>query len=147
MSRPSGAKTRHSWRSSVRVASAPSSPCYRQDAVEHGVGKGQRVLFAQRRKRPAGRRPGDDARLCRHQRHDPFGLAEIGPQIGRGKAVTEHAQPFELRPARPQAARNQPPRRLAQRCLVEFDKMAGVQLHDDCLRPSATGFNNGEALC
>ena len=115
-------------------------PMHHQNPVEKCVGKGQRVFFHQGGEAFAAR-PGGDAIMGRHRGHAALGFQQKGPQIGHGIAITQQPQAFDIGPDLAQPAQQDAPGHRAQMAVIEFGKLADIELHAIGVAPTAFTFN------
>ena len=128
-SRPFGAITRHSSRNSARVRSLHSSMCTRRSRSAHSSGSGSSVSSTSTLKPLPWSRPGDHAKLGRHQRAQGAGIGAEGAKIRRGEAETEQAHALQIAPARPEPCPKQAAHHAPERGGIEVLQIDGIEMH------------------
>ena len=100
-----------------------------QNPIHRRIRQRQRHLIDQRRQRRAFRRPFQHALRRRHESQTALRRVAKQSQIGGGIADAEHALVLGIRPARLDAAIDQPPRRDAEPLRIEVPEIDDVDGH------------------
>ena len=102
---------------------------HQQHAIDRGIRQRQFELVDQRRERRPRGRPFHHALRRRHEGEAALGLLAEQPEIGRGVADAEHAQPARIGPALADAAADEMPRHGAEPLGVEIAQIDDVDGH------------------
>src|SRR6266436_1747893 len=100
-----------------------------QDAVDRGIRQRQRKFIDQcRERRPRGR-PFQHALRRRHEGDAALAVLAKQAEIGRGIAEAEYPLALRVRPARMDAAIDQPPRHDAEALRIEIAEIDDIDGH------------------
>src|SRR5258708_20070657 len=100
-----------------------------KDAVDGGIRQRQRKCIDQRRQRRPGHRPFRDPLRRRHEGDAALAVLAEQPEIGRGIAEAEHPLALRARPARVNAAIDQPPGHDAEALRIKIAEVDDIDGH------------------
>ena len=128
-SRPFGASTRHSSRSSGRVRSLPFEHVHEQEPVGTSSSSGSSVSSTRTLRRLPCSRPGMTPSSAGMSAPSGAGIGTEGAEIGRGETEAEQALAVQIAPARSEPRPEQAAHHAAERGSVEILEIDGIELH------------------